>query len=86
MWFKYLKNVDDYDERLTDGWKSDANGVLVFILHKPSSMLHLLAPVSITVTICETGLFSAIIASFITESYKFLSPDPGTQSWTTLLY
>ncbi|KAF8493452.1 hypothetical protein F5888DRAFT_827731 [Russula emetica] len=57
MWTEYLKNVDDYDKRLTDGWKDDANGVLVF-----------------------TGLFSAIVASFIIESYKLLSPDPGSQS------
>jgi len=34
--------------------------------------------VSITVTIWETGLFSAVVASFIIESYKLLSPDPGT--------
>jgi hypothetical protein len=47
MWFKYMKNVDDYDKRLTDGWKGDANGVLVFV------SLHLLVPVSITVTIWE---------------------------------
>jgi hypothetical protein len=47
MWFKYLKNVNDYDERLIDGWKSDANGVLVFV------SLYLLVPVSITVTIWE---------------------------------
>ncbi len=47
MWSEYLKNVDDYDKRLTDGWKDDVNGVLVFV------SLHLLVPVSITVTIWE---------------------------------
>jgi hypothetical protein len=47
MWSEYLKNVDDYDKRLTEGWKDDANGVLVFV------SLHLLVPVSITVTIWE---------------------------------
>jgi hypothetical protein len=31
MWAEYLKNVDDYDRRLTNGWKDDANGVLVFV-------------------------------------------------------
>ncbi|KAF8474395.1 hypothetical protein DFH94DRAFT_695460 [Russula ochroleuca] len=30
MWSGYLKNVDEYDKRVTDGWKEDANGVLVF--------------------------------------------------------
>jgi len=74
VWSKYLKNVDGYDKRLTDGWKDDANGVLVFV------SLHLPVSVSITVTIWETGLFSAIVASFIIESYKLLSPDSGSQS------
>jgi hypothetical protein len=40
MWSEYLKNVDDYDKRLTDGWKDDVNGVLVFV------SLRLLVPVS----------------------------------------
>jgi hypothetical protein len=74
MWSEYLKNVDDYDKRLTDGWKDDANGVLVFV------SFHPLFPVSITVTILETALFSATVASFIIESYKLLSPDPASQS------
>jgi uncharacterized protein DUF6535 len=76
MWSEYLKNVDDYDKRLTDGWKDDANGVLVFV------SLHLLVTLSITVTrmISETGLFSATVASFIIEGYKLLSPDSGSQT------
>jgi hypothetical protein len=31
VWSEYLRSVDDYDKRLTDGWKDDANGVLVFV-------------------------------------------------------
>ncbi|KAI0000142.1 hypothetical protein BJV74DRAFT_794417 [Russula compacta] len=30
MWSEYLKDVEDYDTRVTDAWKDDANGVLVF--------------------------------------------------------
>ena len=45
MWSEYLENVIDYDKRLTDGWKDDAKGVLVFV------SLHPLVPVSVTVTI-----------------------------------
>src|SRR5260370_15732195 len=75
MWSEYLKNVNDYDKRLTDGWKDDANGVLVFV------SLHPLVILSITVMIWETGLFSATVASFIIESYKledflFQQPPP----------
>jgi hypothetical protein len=31
MWSEYMKNVDDYDKRFTEGWKEDSNGVLVFV-------------------------------------------------------
>jgi len=31
MWSEYLKDVKDYDERTTDEWKEDAEGVLVFV-------------------------------------------------------
>jgi hypothetical protein len=74
MCSEYLKNVDEYDKRVTDGWKEDAKGVLVFV------SLYLLVRVSITMTIWETGLFSATVASFIIESYKLLSPDSGNQT------
>jgi hypothetical protein len=74
MWSEYLKNVDGYDKRVTEGWKDDANGVLVFV------SLYLRVPVSIAMTIWKTGLFSAVVASFIIESYKLLSPDPGDQT------
>ena len=52
MWSEYLKNVDDYDKRLTDGWKDDANGVLVFV------SLRLLVPVSITDNLGARPVFS----------------------------
>ena len=52
MWSEYLKNVDDYDKRLTDGWKDDANGVLVFV------SLRLLVPVSITDDLGARQVFS----------------------------
>jgi hypothetical protein len=31
MWSEYLKIVDEYDKRLTDRWKEDTKGVLVFV-------------------------------------------------------
>jgi hypothetical protein len=52
VWPEYLKNVDDYDKRLTDGWKDDANGVLVFVSHR------LLVPVSITDDLGARPVFS----------------------------
>ena len=47
MWPEYLKNVDDFDKRITNGWKDEANGVLIFM------SLYLLVLVSITVTVWE---------------------------------
>ena len=45
MWSECLKSVDGYDKRITDRLKDQANGMLVFV------SLHLLVPLSITVTI-----------------------------------
>ena len=74
MWSEYLKTVDEYDKNLVDSWNDQANSVLVFV----SS--HVRVPVSITMTIRETGLFSTIVASFIIASYPQLSPDTGGQT------
>ena len=74
MWTEYLNVVEDYDKRLTDGWKDDANSVLVFV--SP----HLQVQVSIPMTIGKTGLFSATVAAFIIASYPQLSPDTGTRT------
>ncbi|KAH8982898.1 hypothetical protein EDB92DRAFT_1620088 [Lactarius akahatsu] len=57
MWSIYLSESEKHDKIISDGWKDDANGVLVF-----------------------TGLFSAIVAAFIIESYRKLSPDSGDQT------
>ncbi|KAH9054832.1 hypothetical protein EDB87DRAFT_1568024, partial [Lactarius vividus] len=63
MWSIYLSESEKHDKVISDGWKDDANGVLVFVRISPS-----------------TGLFSAIVAAFIIESYKKLSPDSGDQT------
>ncbi|KAH8990258.1 hypothetical protein EDB92DRAFT_1865244 [Lactarius akahatsu] len=57
MWSMYLTEAKKDDVQMTENWKGDAEGILVF-----------------------TGLFSATVASFIVESYKELSPDPGDQT------
>ena len=74
MWTEYLDVVEDYDKRLTDGWKDDANSVLVFV--SP----HLQVQVFIPMTIGKTGLFSATVAAFIIASYPQLFPDTGTRT------
>jgi Family of unknown function (DUF6535) len=74
MWSKYMIEVKEYDKRVTDGWKDDSNGVLVFV----SPDLSVLA--FITMTNLKTGLFSVIVGAFIIESYKRLSPDSAADT------
>ncbi len=31
MWNMYLNEVKEEDKRITDAWKEDANGILVFV-------------------------------------------------------
>ena len=74
MWSEYLNTVNDYDRRLTENWREDANGVLWFV--SP----HQLVSVFIAMTIPESGLFSATVASFIFMSYDLLFPATDVQT------
>src|SRR5579863_3118463 len=71
FWSEYLKAVEDYDTRLTDKWRADSDGVLVFV------SLNLLVALFVMMTIPKAGLLSATIGIFIIESYKLLSPSSG---------
>src|SRR6266478_2658108 len=70
----YLNEVKEEDKRITDAWKEDANGILVFV------SLHLLVPQFVIMTGFKTGLFSATVGTFIIEFYKKLSSDPGEET------
>ena len=74
MWNICLGEVKEEDQRITDGWKEDANGLLVFV------SLNLLAFLFISITSLKTGLFSATVGAFVIEFYKKLSPDSGGQT------
>jgi hypothetical protein len=69
-----MEEVKERDIRITEAWKEDANALVVFV------SLNLLIPPSVLTTIWKTGLFSAVVAAFIIESYKKLSPDTGNQT------
>jgi hypothetical protein len=69
----YLDEVKEDDKRIAYAWKDGSNGILVFV----SS--NLLISLFISMTSSKTGLFSAIVASFIIEFYKQLSPSSGIQ-------
>ena len=70
----YLNEVKEDDKRITDAWKEDANGLLVFV------SLNLLVSAFISMTSIKTGLFSATVGAFLIEFYKKLSPDSGDQT------
>jgi Family of unknown function (DUF6535) len=63
----YLDEVKEDDKRISDAWKEDSNGILVFV--SPD------LPVTpfISMTSLKTGLFSATVGAFIIEFYKQLS-------------
>ncbi len=70
----YLEEVKEDDKRITDAWKEDANGILVFV--SPTLPLFMF----ISMTSYKTGLFSATVGAFIIEFYKKMSPDSGGQT------
>jgi uncharacterized protein DUF6535 len=72
MWNMYLDEVEGDDKCMTDAWKQDAKGILVFV------SLNLLALLFVSMTGSKTGLFSATVDAFIIEYYKKLTPDPNT--------
>jgi len=74
MWTKYMNVFSEYDKRISDTWKEDADGLLVFVSHNPQISLF------VAMTNQKTGLFSATVGAFIIESYKYLSPNSSDQA------
>ena len=70
MWDTYLDLVKDDDKRISDAWKDDSTGILVFV--SP----HLLTLFVLMISF-KTGLFSATLSAFIIEFYKKLAPGSG---------
>ena len=73
----YLDEVKEDDKRISDAWKEDSNGILVFV--SPNLLITLF----ILMTSSKTGLFSATVGAFIIEFYKQLS-NSGSQTVTPL--
>ncbi len=75
MWNMYLDEVKEEDQRMTDAWKQDAKGILVFVSLDRSKLILVFVPM----TNSKTGLFSATVGAFIIEFYKQL---PNSKSDT----
>ncbi len=69
----YLTEAEKQDTQVTESWKGDTDGILVFVSPGLVPLLH----INRLNHILKTGLFSATVAAFIIESYKKLSPDSG---------
>jgi hypothetical protein len=74
MWAMYMTEVKEHDERIAGAWKEDATALVVFV----GPNLSILP--SAVMTTSKTGLFAAVVAAFIIESYKKLSPDTGDET------
>jgi hypothetical protein len=75
MWSGYMNEAKNHDERVSDAWKDDANGVLVFV--SPNSAILI---VQRNDTPPKTGLFSATVATFIVASYPMLSSNSSDET------
>ncbi|KAJ7656007.1 hypothetical protein DFH06DRAFT_991996, partial [Mycena polygramma] len=61
LWAVYVSESETYDRGLVESWKSDMEGMLIFVRSLET----------------QAGLFSASLTAFLIESYKTLIPDPG---------
>ena len=71
LWSMYLTEAEKQDKEVTESWKGDTDGIIVFV----SLALVYLIRFQRLIHISKTGLFSATVASFIIESLQNLSPD-----------
>jgi hypothetical protein len=79
----YLTEAEKQDKEVTESWKGDTDGILVFVSPTPP-LLCIFSLIS--KRMLKTGLFSATVAAFIIESYQNLSPDSAETTNTLLLH
>ncbi|KAJ7438075.1 hypothetical protein FB451DRAFT_1304686 [Mycena latifolia] len=70
LWAVYVSEAEKYDKALVESWKSDMEGMLIFV--RTCISIH-----HRSVTYIQAGLFSASLTAFLIESYKTLNPDTG---------
>ena len=70
----YLEMTEEEDKKMAEGWKADAEGILVFV------RLHFLVPYFRPTHESQTGLFSAAVASLISVSIQDIQQNPQDTS------
>ena len=71
IWGLYLSQAERIDKEHSDSWTANTDGVLVFVRHKLCHEVALFSPRGAD----QTGLFSAVVATFLVVSYPLLQPD-----------
>ncbi|KAJ7105634.1 hypothetical protein C8R44DRAFT_534010, partial [Mycena epipterygia] len=71
IWAVYVGEAEKYDKALIESWKSDMEGMLIFV----GFLLDIWH--GILNEIPQAGLFSASLTAFLIESYKTLNRDSG---------
>jgi hypothetical protein len=74
MWTISIIHTAKHDEAMTDRWKSDMDGILIYVCFK-ISYRFVWNRIYIWPIVPQTGVFSATVAAFLIESYKYLKPD-----------
>ena len=83
----YLTEAEKQDKEVSESWKGDTDGILVFVsLAPPHLCICCLKSKSNLNHTLKTGLFSATVAAFIIESYQNLSPDSGETTNALLIH
>ncbi|KAF7341284.1 hypothetical protein MVEN_01864500 [Mycena venus] len=73
LWAVYISEAEKYDKGLVESWKSDMQGMLIFV----STFVSLSSSPFSKLLLHEAGLFSASLTAFLIESYKTLNVDSG---------
>ena len=72
VWSMYLTSAEKQDKDITESWKRDTDGIILFVSPIPSCIY---SPAERHMS--KTGLFSITVTAFIIESYRNLSPNPS---------
>jgi len=75
----YLDKSEREDDEIMDRWRTDIEGILIFVSARPS-----IFGIYVYKHMPKTGLFAATVTLFIIESYKKLFPD-STDTTNALL-
>ena len=76
-WKLYMSEAEENDQKIVESLSGDTNSMLILVRSGAQ------APTSygtVSYFTLQNGLFSAIVASFIVETYQSLQPDNGQQT------